>query len=56
MEGKKKGAMLKEFARITRSDLENAPYQPAEMSSGIFPGQKRMGDIHSSNTDILGNI
>lgn len=55
-EGKKKGTVVKEFAERPRSELETAPYQPAEMSSGIFPGQKRTGDIHSLNTDILGNI
>lgn len=45
LEGKKKGTVLKDFGRETRSELETAPYQPAEMSSGIFLGQKRMGDI-----------
>lgn len=56
LDGKKKGIVLKEFARRTRSELENAPFQPAEVSSSIFPGQKSVGDIHSSNTDISGNI
>ena len=56
LEGKKKGTVLKEFARGTRSELETAPHQPAEMSSGVFPGQRRMGVIRSLNTDILGNI
>lgn len=56
LDGKKKGTVLKESARTTRSELDNALYHPAEMSSGIFPGQKRMGGMHSSNTDILGNI
>lgn len=39
--------MLKEFGRETRSELETAPYQPAEMSGSIFLGQKRMGDIQT---------
>jgi len=56
LERKKKGTVLKQFARRTTSELENAPYQPAEILSVIFPGQKRIGDIHSSKTDILGNI
>lgn len=37
--------MLKEFARRDRSELETAPDKPAEIPSGIIPGQKRMGNI-----------
>lgn len=44
--GKKKGTVLKEFAKRARSELETAPYKPAEVPSGIFHShQKRMGNI-----------
>lgn len=55
LEGKKEGTVLKEFARGSRSELETAPYQPPEVLNGVFPGQKRMRDMHSLNTDIWGN-
>lgn len=35
-EGKKKGTVLMEFVRGTRSELEIAPHQPAEVSRRVL--------------------
>lgn len=56
LEGKKKGTVLKELARETRSALETAPYHPSEVLSSVFPSQKSMRDIHSLNKVFGGTI
>lgn len=45
LEGKKKETVLKEFSRSARSELETAPYKPADVPSDIFHSQKRMGNF-----------
>lgn len=54
LKGRKKGTVLKEFARRDRPELETAPYKPAGIPSGIIPGQKRMGNTPKHR--YFGNI
>lgn len=45
LKGKKKGTVLRKFARRDRSKLETAPHKHVEIPSGIILSQKRMGNI-----------